>query len=85
MRPSMAMAAAVHPTAEGLARLGELREEAYTKVLRAFTQQTFHWVRLHSSTLVQQLVVVGSARDAASLLVAAQCDGDDKLTWPVTP
>ena len=45
----MAMAAAVHPTAEGLARLGELREEAYTKVLRAFTQQTFHWVRPHSS------------------------------------
>ena len=44
-RRGMAMAAAVHPTAEGLARLGELREEAYTKVLRAFTQQTFHWVR----------------------------------------
>lgn len=40
----MAMAAAAQPTPEGLARLEELREEAYTKVLRAFTQQTFHWV-----------------------------------------
>jgi hypothetical protein len=47
----MAMAAAVHPTAEGLARLGELREEAYTKVLRAFTQQTFHWVRCTGACL----------------------------------
>lgn len=41
----MAAAAAAQPSAEGLVRLGEIREEAYTKVLRAFTKQSFDWVR----------------------------------------
>ena len=35
---------AVQLSTEGLTRLGELRDEAYTKVLRAFTKQKFEWV-----------------------------------------